>query len=36
VLPRISHELLTCMLDGRSVERVHLAVADGEFGYAFD
>jgi type VI secretion system protein VasG len=36
VLPRISSELLTRMMEGRSVARVHVSVADGEFGYAFD
>jgi type VI secretion system protein VasG len=36
VLPRISSELLTRMMEGRSVVRVHVSVADGEFGYAFD
>ncbi len=36
VLPRISQELLTRMLDERSVERVQLSVADGEFEYTFD
>jgi len=36
VLPRISQELLTRMVEGRGVERVHLAVSDGEFSYAFE
>jgi type VI secretion system protein VasG len=36
VLPRISQELLTRMLEGRSVERVQISVADGEFRYDFD
>jgi type VI secretion system protein VasG len=36
VLPAISRELLTRMLSGKPVERVHLSVADGEFAYAFE
>jgi type VI secretion system protein VasG len=36
VLPRISQELLTRMMEGRSIERVHVTVADAEFDYAFD
>jgi type VI secretion system protein VasG len=36
VLPQISQELLTRMLDGRSVAKVHLTVENEEFGYSFD
>ncbi len=36
VLPAISHEFLTRMMEGRPVARVHVSVADGEFAYAFD
>lgn len=36
VLPRISGEFLTRMMEGQPVERVHVQVANGEFGYAFD
>jgi type VI secretion system protein VasG len=36
VLPRISRELLTRMMEDRKIARVHVTVEDGEFGYAFD
>ena len=36
VLPTVSHEILTGLMDGRSVARAHLSVAEGEFAYAFD
>ncbi|MEO1616207.1 MAG: type VI secretion system ATPase TssH [Planctomycetota bacterium] len=36
VLPRISGEFLTRMMEGKPVDRVHVQVAEGEFGYAFD
>lgn len=36
VLPRISGEILTRMLDGRSVDRVHVAVESEDFVYRFD
>jgi len=36
VLPRISGEFLTRMMEGKPVERVHVQVADGEFDYAFE
>ncbi|MEX0885051.1 MAG: AAA family ATPase, partial [Phycisphaeraceae bacterium] len=36
VLPRISREFLTRMSEGKPVERVHVAVQGGEFGYVFD
>lgn len=36
VLPRISEEFLTRMMDSRPVERVQVKVADGDFAYAFE
>ena len=36
VLPRISGEFLTRMMEGQPIERVHVQVANGEFDYAFD
>ncbi|MDJ0943327.1 MAG: type VI secretion system ATPase TssH [Kiloniellales bacterium] len=36
VLPRVSGEFLTRMLEGEAVRRVHVGVEDGEFVYAFD
>lgn len=36
VLPKISGEFLTRMMEGKPVDRVHVQVADGEFDYAFD
>ena len=36
VLPRVSREILTCMMEARPVERAHLSMADGEFEYAFE
>jgi type VI secretion system protein VasG len=36
VLPKISGELLTRMIEGRSLERIHLSVSDGEFAYEID
>ena len=36
VLPRVSGEFLTRMLEGEAVRRVHIGVEDGEFVYAFD
>jgi type VI secretion system protein VasG len=36
VLPRISGEFLTRMVEGKPVERVHVGVDKGEFSYAFD
>ncbi len=35
VLPRISQELLARMMEGQSVQRVHVGVRDGEFSYEF-
>ncbi len=36
MLPRISEEILNGMVEGRPIGRVHVAVANGEFSYAFD
>jgi type VI secretion system protein VasG len=36
VLPKISSEFLTRMVEGKPVERVHVSVADGEFSYGFE
>ena len=36
VLPKISEEFLTRMMEGRPIERVHVHVQDGEFGYGFE
>jgi len=36
VLPRISAEMLTRLMEGRTVGRVHVAVEKGDFAYAFD
>jgi type VI secretion system protein VasG len=36
VLPRISQEFLTRIMEGKPVERVHVSVREGEFGYGFE
>ncbi len=36
VLPRISGEFLTRMMEGKPIERVHVSVQDGEFSYGFE
>ena len=36
VLPRLSEEFLRRMMEGRTIERVHIRVDSGDFGYAFD
>ncbi len=36
VLPQVSQELLTCTMEGRALERVHLSMAEGQFAYAFE
>ncbi len=36
VLPKISEEFLTRMMEGHTIERVHVSVKDGEFGYGFE
>ena len=36
MLPRISLEFLTRMMEGKPIERVHVNVADSDFAYGFD
>jgi len=36
VLPKISEEFLTRMVEGKPIERVHVTVQDGDFGYRFE
>ena len=36
VLPRISQEILTRLMDGRAPARVAIGVANGDFSYEFD
>jgi type VI secretion system protein VasG len=36
MLPAISTEFLTRMMDGGEISKVAVDVADGEFTYAFD
>jgi type VI secretion system protein VasG len=36
LLPKISVELLSRMLSGQPVDRIHITVKDGEFAYEFD
>ena len=36
VLPNISSEFLTRMMEGKPIDRVHVEINDGEFAYAFD
>jgi type VI secretion system protein VasG len=36
MLPRISEEFLMRMMAGKPIERVHVSVVDGEFGYGFE
>jgi len=36
VLPKISEEFLKRMMEGKSIERVHVRLQDGDFSYAYD
>ena len=36
MLPRISEEFLTRMVEGKPIAKVHVQVADSDFGYAFE
>ncbi|MCC9601124.1 type VI secretion system ATPase TssH [Stieleria sp. JC731] len=36
VLPNISSEFLTRMMEGKPIQRVHVKIDNGEFSYAFD
>jgi type VI secretion system protein VasG len=35
VLPKISQEFLTKMMEGEKIERVQVSIDDGEFRYEF-
>ena len=35
LLPSISQEYLTTLMEGQTIEKVHVSVKDGEFSYAF-
>ena len=36
LLPSVSQEFLTCMVEGKPVEKVHVGVNEGEFSYQFE
>lgn len=36
VLPTISEEFMKCMVEGKPINKVHVSVVDGEFGYEFE
>ena len=36
VPPKISEEFLKRMMEGKAIEKVHVRVEGGDFGYAFD
>ena len=36
LLPAVSEEYLTRLMEGKTIERVHVSVSDGEFAYKFD
>jgi type VI secretion system protein VasG len=36
VLPKLSEEFLKRMMEGRAIERVHVRVESGDFGYSID
>lgn len=36
VLPQISGEFLTRMMEGKTIDKVHVSVTDGEFDYSFE
>jgi type VI secretion system protein VasG len=36
VLPKISETFLTRMMEGKPIERVHVQVQNGDFGYSYD
>jgi type VI secretion system protein VasG len=35
VLPRVSQEILTCLMESRPIARVHLSMVEGQFAYTF-
>ncbi len=36
VLPSVSEEILTRLMEGRPISKVHVGVADSEFAYTYD
>ncbi|MFK5949730.1 MAG: hypothetical protein QM500_13285 [Methylococcales bacterium] len=36
ILPSISTEFLTRMMEGQVIEKVHVSVAGGDFSYSFE
>jgi type VI secretion system protein VasG len=36
VLPRVSRQILTGLMEGKSVQRAHLSMSDGQFAYVFE
>jgi type VI secretion system protein VasG len=36
MLPAISEEFLSRMIEGKAIEKVHIGVADGDFSYSFE
>lgn len=36
LLPEISEEFLSRMIEGKAIEKVHIGVADGDFSYSFE
>jgi len=36
LLPEISREILTRLMEGQTIEKVHVGIRDGEFEYAFE
>jgi type VI secretion system protein VasG len=36
VLPRVSTEILSSMMEAKAIQRAHLSIADGEFFYEFE
>ena len=36
VLPSISEEILTRLMEGRPISKVHVGVSDSEFAYTYD
>jgi len=36
VLPRVSREILTCMMEARPLNRAQISAAEGEFAYTFE
>jgi type VI secretion system protein VasG len=36
MLPEIGHEMISRMIEGKPIQRVHVSAADGNFTYAYD